>query len=154
MTEDRLQFDCVKWFHNSVTEERGFLCRTENKTNKGARDLGLGMVKGMSDLRYTDKNGTTILFELKAQDSRHDVKKLKEQLNFIERHELRGAVGFFIFELDQFKTVMANIVPSGINDLAIAMSNLSKAYIKRMIGESEKINRKTVELHFNYKGGK
>ena len=151
MTEDRLQFEIVTWFHNSVPEERGFLCRTENKTNKGARDKGLGLVKGMSDLRYTAPCNSQVLFELKAPGSRHPVDHLKQQLNFIHQHSKRGAIGFFVFSLDRFQTIIANIVPNGVNLNAINMANHSIAYIRKVVNEAELKRQKTVFLDYDYK---
>lgn len=149
MSEDRLQFECVKWFWNHVTEERGFLCRTENKTTKGARDKALGLVKGMSDLKYTSKDGTQMFFELKAKNSRHQVSHLVEQLNFIEKHQKRGCIGFFIFSLEQFQTIMASCY-NGVTSNTYTLSQHSIDYIKSRIEDAKLKESITVKLDYEF----
>ncbi len=151
MSEDRLQYEIIKWFNNKIPAERGYLCRTENKTNKGANAKALGMVKGMSDLKYTAPCGTQILIELKTLNSRHDVNHLRKQLDFIVKHSIRGAVGFFVFELEAFQTIIANIVPNGVNLRALTMATHSQQYIKDMIEWADTKGSKTIELCYDFK---
>lgn len=151
MTEDQLQFKIVTWFHNHVPEERGYLYRTENKTNKGARDKGLGLIKGVSDLHYTAPCSIRCYFELKAMNSRHEVTHLEEQLHFIELQEKRGGLGFFVFELEHFQTIMANIFPNGVNLFAYSMAKDSVAYIRDRVELARQSRCKTVMLSYDFK---
>lgn len=150
MTEDQLQFKIVTWFHNNVPEERGYLYRTENKTNKGAKDKGLGLIRGVSDLHYTAPCNTRLLIELKAPKKRHTVVHLEEQLNFIYKHQKRGAVGCFVFSLDQFQHLMANTLPNGLNLLGLKMAARSVKYIERVVEVAKLMKNKTVELDYNF----
>jgi len=151
MTEDQLQFKIVTWFHNSIPEERGYLYRTENKTTKGARDKGLGLIKGVSDLHYTAPCSMRCYFELKVMSSRHEVTHLEEQLHFIELQEKRCGLGFFVFELEHFQTIMANIVPNGVNLLAHRMAKDSVNYIRDSVNYARESRCKTVMLNYDFK---
>ena len=150
MTEDQLQFQIVTWFHNNIPSERGYLYRTENKTNKGARDKGLGLIKGVSDLHYHAPCGRLLLIELKAPKMRHSVAHLEEQLKFIAQHEKRGAVGFFVFSLDQFQHIIANTVPDGLNIGCFEMAKKSIRYIEDVVKQAKIEGRKTVELNYKF----
>ena len=150
MTEDQLQFKIVTWFHNNIPTERGYLYRTENKTNRGAKDKGLGLIKGVSDLHYHTPCGRLLLIELKAPKMRHSVEHLEQQLKFIAQHEKRGAVGFFVFSLDQFQHIIANTVPDGLNILGFEMAKKSIRYVEDMVKMATILRNKTVKLDYNF----
>lgn len=149
MSEVRLQYEIVTWFNNKVPQERGTLFAIMNETNKGATKRGLGLLPGASDLGYIAPSGEFIGFELKVIDSRHPVEHLKRQLEFAERITKRGGLGFFVFSLDHFKHIMANIVTSGVTIFACDIAEQSRNFIARSIEKAEIKGTKTVKLEWN-----
>ena len=145
MREERLQYEIVTWFHNSVPEERGTLFAIMNETNRGATKKGLGLLPGASDLGYIAVDGSFVGFELKVPGSRHDVAHLKRQLSFAEKAIERGSLAFFVFSLDHFKHIAASLT-SGPIVLSWGLSRQSLDFIRGKIVEGETKGIKTVKL--------
>lgn len=149
MTESQLQFSIVTWLWNNFPKERGHLYMTENKTNKGAYYKGMGMIPGVSDMHYIAPCGTLVLFELKSLCSEHDIDHLNRQLSFIKNQEKRRALGFFVFEKEQFEIIMYNLM-DGITDVALKMSEHSCNYVRQRIEFCEQNKIKRVKLDYNF----
>lgn len=146
MHEDRLQYDCVTWFNNTYKDKRGMLLEINNKTNKGAYRKGLGLVKGASDLMLIEPRNLSVLFiELKVNGSRHDVKHLKNQCDWL--HKMNGGFfGTFVFSEEQFKALIQGFYLR-ISQKTGFYSQISKplSYVKTV---TENAKTKTVKLDY------
>lgn len=145
MSENKLKFDIVKWFHNSHKKHRGSLFAIRNETNKGAYEKGLGLVKGASDLGHILENGVFCGFEIKLPNTRHDVEHLKDQLEWLKLVNKRGGIGFFIFSLKQFQHAMFGLT-EGTQDNAYIISRNSLNFVSKCIEKAEEKGTKTAKL--------
>ena len=86
MTEKELQYKIVSWFSHNYIKHRGLLFLVDNDThniNHAQTKRALGMISGVSDLILINPfNGQINGIELKAPGSRHEVKKLQNQLSW------------------------------------------------------------------------
>jgi len=108
--EGKIQASIVKWFGETYPERRGsliaYFAKPESKVQGGVM-LSMGLMKDVSDLLYfaTGEKRYVVGFEIKAENTWHDVKHLIGQanwmLNFCED-------GFFVDSLEMFKDVLLN----------------------------------------------
>lgn len=104
ITEAQLQFQIVTYFNNNYKAERKRLFEINNSTNKGVTRKGMGLIKGVSDLGYINLLGGFIGLELKVKDSRHNIKHLETQCEWLEmlNYTQGESMGLFIYTLDDF----------------------------------------------------
>lgn len=72
ISEDKLQSDCYRWFHNTYPDLRGLLCyNLNNSKNKirGMMDKGMGLQPGRSDLVFY-YNSKAYMLEAKTDTGR------------------------------------------------------------------------------------
>lgn len=129
----QLKSKLMTWFNNSIPQERGYLY--DNKTL----------------LHYSATCSMRCYFELITMNSNHEVSNLKEKLHFIDLQEKRGGIGFFVFELEHFQTIMANVVPNGVNLLAHKMAKDSVNYVRDRVNYAIESRCKTVMLNYDFK---
>jgi hypothetical protein len=67
--EDKIQGECVLWFHNTYPTLRGALhCNNNNSHNqaKGSNMKAMGVFEGVADLELLCPNGRTLYIEVKT----------------------------------------------------------------------------------------
>jgi hypothetical protein len=148
MTEQQLQFKIVTNFHNLYPEQRGMLIEINNSTNKGAFRKGMGLVKGAADLIFISPSGVVFTFELKAPGARHNVKHLREQLEWAKKINSKAlSKAFFIFDLKQFFTIIIAILKH--NKFIYSLeSDLTLGYIEDLI--KDKKDSQAVKIDYNH----
>lgn len=147
MSEDQLQQQCVVYFNNTYKEYRGRLFRTENKTNRNAK--GLGLVRGVSDLQFVNDEGRIIPLECKVNGSRHEVLHLAEQLYWSEKIKELSGLAFFFFSFNQFKEIVDKLIDYNNNELwLLTESKMTMDYIHSKVNGAVKMNAKTVILNY------
>ena len=146
MSEKNLQFDIVMHFHNTYRDQRGMLFEVNNSTDKGASRKGQGLVKGVSDLVYCAPNGRMIGLELKEDSSRHNVKHLREQLNWAVKLHNQGGASFFVFTLEEFKSLMIRFSGSIDNYYIGWICRRNLEHMETIISKAEIKGLKTVKL--------
>jgi len=108
-SEDRIQQECVMWFHNKYPLLRGLLFAVPNGGARNAREgkkLKLtGVISGVSDLLFM-YNSVTTCFELKTEIGRQSAKQIKWQ-KLIEN---QGFEYHLIRDLDTFKFWIGKII--------------------------------------------
>lgn len=91
--EKRLQHDIVMDFSSKMPKDRGRLFATFSETKsavQGSQMLSLGLIRGTSDLIYIDDDRHIIGIEIKEKGSRHNVKHVLEQANWLNNWCYRG----------------------------------------------------------------
>lgn len=148
MTEDQLQQKCFLYFHNKYKNLRGRLFRTENKTTVNAK--GLGLVKGVSDLQYVLPNGKIVPVELKVNGSRHKVKHLEEQLEWVSDIAKCSGLGFFCFSFDHFKQVIDSLVRFDMCETWLHIESISTIEaIRNIISDAQIKGNLTTYVNYN-----
>ena len=108
--EGKIQSSIVKWFGETYPERRGaliaYFANPESKVQGGVM-LSMGLMKDVSDLLYfTPGNDRYVVgFEIKAENTYHDVDHLRGQANWMLKF---CKDGFFIDSLEMFKDVFLN----------------------------------------------
>jgi hypothetical protein len=149
MTEDQLQQKCVLWFHKEYKSERGMLFRTENKTNRNKK--GLGLIKGVSDLNYCSKWGHLIPIEIKVNGSSHKTEHLKNQYDWCKSVQERSGLAFFVFSFEHFMQVMNSLMDHRFNAGFLALESADTLnYIKNLVGMSSTESVKLDYIMSNY----
>jgi hypothetical protein len=113
MTEDKLQYECYNWFHETYPEYRGLLCyNLNNSRNKiqGMMDKGKGLQKGRSDLVLYFA-GTALHIELKVGTNKQSPDQIKWQ-GIIEKNGFKYVI---IKDFDKFKEIIVGY----LNNLCI-----------------------------------
>lgn len=109
MTEDRLQHEAYRWYHNENLDNLGLLFSVPNgglRTPKEAQKLkATGVVSGVSDLIFLWK-GRAYFLELKTEKGRQSAAQIEWQ-QVVEKH---GFDYFIIRDLDTFKATINNIM--------------------------------------------
>lgn len=77
--EAKLQSECVMWFKNTYPEYADRLFAVFNEGKDVTHKLSIGLTPGVPDLLYVNTKGFLIGFELKQKGSRHNVKHLIRQ---------------------------------------------------------------------------
>ena len=99
--EHKLQHQCVKGFSQKYPNLNGHLfayfAETESKLDGGVK-VGLGLVRGVSDLLYV-KDGFLIGIEMKEPDTSHSVQHLREQADWLISVPFKG---FFCDSIEMF----------------------------------------------------
>lgn len=144
MTEDKLQFECVTWFHNTHNAERGYLFEINNKTNKGSHRKGLGLVKGASDLFYIMPDSLPLAIELKTHGKSWRIQHIQDQVHFIRKMQNRDGNGAFVFTKEQFDTLIYHVM-NHTGELNSYCDTLNKYVVDRLQKAIEK-EQKTVTL--------
>lgn len=106
--ESKIQGDCYKWFHNTYPNLRGLLCyNLNNSKNKidGNLNKAMGLQKGRSDMVFY-YHGTAYMLEFKTPYGNQS----PEQLNWMEKVEREGFQYHLIRSLEQFQTIINNII--------------------------------------------
>jgi hypothetical protein len=145
MTEDRLQYECVKWFYNTFPNHRGMLFEINNKTVRGAYRKGLGLVRGASDLMFLHPKGFVVPIELKVESSRHELAHLIRQYNWLEQTRLRGGVPFICTKLEDFIEIIDLCITFEHKERLTHLSRASMDRIKNIILNTPK-EQKTVKI--------
>lgn len=108
--EGKIQASIVKWFGETYPKHRGaliaYFANPESKIQGGVM-LSMGLMKDVSDLLYFaagDKR-YVVGFEIKAENTYHNVKHLQGQANWMLTF---CEAGFFIDSLEMFKDVFLN----------------------------------------------
>jgi hypothetical protein len=141
MNEDQQQQQSVLYFNNKYKHLRGRLFRTENKTTSNAK--GLGLVKGVADLQFILDNGCIAPIELKAYGSRHKVKHLQHQLDWLKQVKKLSGHAYFCFSVDEFKELIDRLVFYKENELwLLTESVVTIEHIEKLIN---KANEKGIE---------
>ena len=111
--EHKLQSQCVLWFSQQFPERRGKLWAnfSEQSAMEASQKLSLGLVKALPDLMYLEW-GELIGVELKAQGSRHNVKHLREQCQWLIKFP---AAGCFCDSLSMFQSIIIGGAFHGIS---------------------------------------
>jgi len=107
--EDKLQFECYRWFHNHHIKHIGLLFSVPNGGYRNPREamkLKLtGVVKGVSDLIFLWQ-GNTYFLELKTPTGRQGTAQ-KEWQEKVEKHKFKY---YIIRDLKTFKKIINKII--------------------------------------------
>lgn len=149
--EARLQYECVKWFRETYPDHKDDIVMIHNETDKGAYYMSLGMVPGASDLMVFNRD-KTLFVELKVEGSYHDLKKLRNQLRFVERRQDGSAKhgGCFLSSFDRFKEFTSYFMENG--NLWKGKCRFTIIAMKQMIEKAKEKGNKTakIELEKHY----
>jgi len=104
-SEEKLQMDIVTAFSAKFPEKRGRLFATFQNPTPEQHGLWLskGMVKGVSDLIYTDEQRRQVGIEVKDPEKRHHKKTVIDQANWLINCCYRG---YFCTSVDMFWTII------------------------------------------------
>ena len=105
MTEQQLQQQCFKWFHNYYPLFRGLLFHVQNNAvNKiqGNHRKSLGVISGVSDFIALTPTGTYIAIELKTESG----KQSKAQKEWQSKIETYNGKYYICKTLEQFQEVI------------------------------------------------
>ena len=84
MKEARLQSEMVKWYRNVWYKNPKMLFAVFNEGINVSGKISMGLVPGVSDLLYYEKDGRKLLgLEVKHPGESHDVAHVSRQLKFI-----------------------------------------------------------------------
>lgn len=106
MSEKKLQSKMVLKFSQEFPNRFGDLIGTFNETinaAQGANMLSLGLVKGLSDLIYINKDKRFVGIEVKYPNTYHDLIHILEQCRFLIEN---AHVGHFCISLEQFEKII------------------------------------------------
>lgn len=102
MSEAQLQHHCYVWFSGTYPHDRKYLWLQHNNPRnavEGAKLIGMGMQKGVSDMVYLAKGNFPYFLELKIEKG----KQTPEQIAWQRAVEERGAIYTIIRSVDEFK---------------------------------------------------
>lgn len=110
MTEQQLQADCFRWFHNEpkLFHLRRLLhCNMNNQTNAiaGNRAKAVGVMPGTSDLELILQD-TVAFIELKLPGNTQS----DEQIDFEKKVKALGHLYFLIYSLEEFKELIWTLI--------------------------------------------
>lgn len=102
--EHKLQSQCVIWFSQQFPERRGALFATFSSQGaaEASQKLSLGLVRALPDLIYIH-SGKLVGIELKAHGSKHDVKHIREQCEWLMKFPESGC---FCDSLEMFQNII------------------------------------------------
>ena len=108
MTEDQLQSQCYRWFHETYPQHRGKLCYNLNNSRnrvRGMMDKGMGLQPGRSDMvLYHNVHAYMIEFKLP------DGVQSKEQKRWEGIIRDAGFDYIIIRSLEEFKKYLQGIL--------------------------------------------
>ena len=102
MSEAQLQHHCYYWFSKTYPHDRKYLWLQHNNPRsavEGAKLIGMGLQKGVSDMCYLAKGNFPYFLELKIEKG----KQSAEQIAWQRAVEERGAVYAIIRSVNDFK---------------------------------------------------
>lgn len=108
MSEDRIQYDCYMWFHDTYPELRGLLCyNLNNSRNKiqAMMDKGKGLQKGRADM-VLYFNGVATMIELKTPTGTQE----PYQRIWQAKIEAAGFKYHLVRSLEEFQKIILAIV--------------------------------------------
>lgn len=108
MNEDRIQYDCYMWFHDTYPELRGLLCyNLNNSRNKiqAMMDKGKGLQKGRADMVFYYK-GVATMIELKILTGTQE----PDQKIWQAKIEAAGFKYHLVRSLEEFQKIILAIV--------------------------------------------
>ncbi len=112
MSEDKLSAECYTWFHNTYPQYRDLLWHVPNggARNKieAAKFKAMGVRPGIPDYNMLFM-GTLHEIELKVGDNTQS----PEQTHIMHLHRQHGAIYYLCYTLEQFKTIIKNIINNG-----------------------------------------
>jgi len=104
ITEDYLQVECYKWFHNTYPELRGLLCYNYNNSKnriQGAMNKSKGLQAGRSDFVFY-RNGIARMIELKVDGG----KQSPDQKKWETLIKQNGFEYYVVWSLTEFQTLL------------------------------------------------
>ena len=142
-TEKQLQQACYLHFHNTYPELRKCLFMAKNE-GSAANYRGMGLVPGVADLCGCI-NGLFVSFELKLDGTRHEVKRLREQLQWRDQIITNGGFHSFVWDSDQFATTLKAIINGHV---AREQTHIRVLHPLAVIVKAARKNTKTAKLNF------
>ncbi len=107
-SEDRIQQECYRWFHNTYPALRGLLFHVPNGGKRDGREAKklktMGVVPGVADLIFL-YNGNCYLIELKNEKGIQSPTQKKWQKTVTEN----GFDYYIVRNLDEFKELILKL---------------------------------------------
>lgn len=128
--EAQLQQDMVIWFKNNHLPLKRRLWATMNEGKNVTEKLGLGMTPGVPDLLYYGENERLYGFEVKLPGTKHGVKHLLTQAQWML--DVLPGRAWFVDSLETFQLA----IEGNINEANLIDPQRVKDYCEACIKES------------------